>query len=89
MFVVEEELKKLPKEPGVYIMKNIDGAVIYVGKSKVLKNRVSQYFSDLGAHTLKTRRMIANIYSFETIFANSELDALLLENTLTAATLSK
>ena len=79
---LKEKAHRLPQLPGVYLMHNRDGVVIYVGKAKSLRNRVSQYFSDLGAHTLKTRRMIANIYSFETIFANSELDALLLENTL-------
>ena len=59
-----------------------DGTVIYVGKAKALRNRVSQYFADLSSHSVKTRRMIASIDSFETIFASSELDALLLENTL-------
>ncbi|MBQ7491058.1 MAG: excinuclease ABC subunit UvrC [Clostridia bacterium] len=79
---LKEKAHRLPTEPGVYLMHDQSGAVIYVGKAKVLRNRVSQYFADLASHTLKTRRMISNIDSFETIFAATELDALLLENTL-------
>lgn len=79
---LKEKAHRLPQLPGVYLMHNKDGIVIYVGKAKSLRNRVSQYFADLAAHTLKTRRMVSNIDHFETIFANSELDALLLENTL-------
>jgi len=79
---LKEKAHRLPQLPGVYLMHNKEGIVIYVGKAKSLRNRVSQYFADLSTHTLKTRRMIANIDYFETIFANSELDALLLENTL-------
>ena len=79
---LKEKAHRLPQLPGVYLMQNRDGVVIYVGKAKSLRNRVSQYFSDLASHTLKTRRLVANIHHFETIFANSELDALLLENTL-------
>ncbi len=81
-----EELKQkandLPREPGVYIMKDRDDAVIYVGKAKSLKNRVSQYFANLASHTAKTRQMVSKIDHFETIFAGSEFEALLLENTL-------
>lgn len=79
---LKEKAHRLPTEPGVYLMHDKSGTVIYVGKAKVLRNRVSQYFADLASHTLKTRRMISNIDSFETIFAATELDALLLENTL-------
>ena len=79
---LKEKAHRLPQLPGVYLMHNKEGIVIYVGKAKSLRNRVSQYFADLAAHTLKTRRMVSNIDYFETIFANSELDALLLENTL-------
>ena len=79
---LKEKAHRLPQLPGVYLMHNRDGVVIYVGKAKSLRNRVSQYFADLASHTLKTRRMVSNIDHFETIFANSELDALLLENTL-------
>ena len=79
---LKEKAHRLPQLPGVYLMHDRSGTVIYVGKAKSLRNRVSQYFADLAAHTLKTRRMVSNIDHFETIFANSELDALLLENTL-------
>lgn len=81
-----EQLKQkahdLPREPGVYIMKDSNGEIIYVGKAKILKNRVSQYFANLASHTAKTRQMVSRIDSFETIFANNEFEALLLENTL-------
>jgi len=79
---LKEKAHRLPLEPGVYLMHDRSGEIIYIGKAKVLRNRVSQYFADLSSHTLKTRRMIANIDWFETIFARTELDALLLENTL-------
>ena len=68
--------------PGVYLMRDKNGQVIYVGKAKVLKNRVSQYFANLASHTAKTRRLVENIDDFETIYAKTEFDALLLENTL-------
>ncbi len=73
---------KLPTTPGVYIMKDSNDSVIYVGKAKALKNRVSQYFLDLASHSPKTRRMVSKIDHFETIYAPSEFEALLLENTL-------
>ncbi|MBR5538005.1 MAG: excinuclease ABC subunit UvrC [Clostridia bacterium] len=79
---LKEKAHRLPQLPGVYLMHDRGGTVIYVGKAKSLRNRVSQYFADLASHSVKTRRMVSNIHSFETIFANSELDALLLENTL-------
>ena len=79
---LKEKAHRLPQLPGVYLMHNKEGVVIYVGKAKSLRNRVSQYFADLASHTLKTRRMVSHIDTFETIFASSELDALLLENTL-------
>ena len=81
-----EQLKQkahdLPREPGVYIMKDALGQIIYIGKAKILRNRVSQYFANLASHTAKTRQMVSKIDSFETIFADSEFEALLLENTL-------
>lgn len=86
MPVTLEELKekahRLPGEPGVYLMHDKSGSVIYVGKAKSLRNRVSQYFADLASHTVKTRKLVSQIDWFETIFAKTELDALLLENTL-------
>ena len=81
-----EELKdkalSLPYEPGVYIMQDKTGAVIYVGKAKKLKNRVSQYFQDTAAHTPKTRKMVSQIDHFDTIVARSEFEALVLECSL-------
>lgn len=70
----------LPREPGVYIMKNRHGQVIYVGKAKVLKNRVSQYFQNEARHTPKTRKMVENIDDFDIIVCASEFEALVLEN---------
>lgn len=81
MSVVQEKLKLLPDEPGVYIMLDKDGNVIYVGKARVLKNRVRQYFHS----TLKTEKvaaMVANIADFYYIITKSEIDALSLENNL-------
>ena len=79
-----EELKKAaldaPAEPGVYIMRDSEGEIIYVGKAKSLKNRVRSYFS--GEKDIKTATLMRHIRSFETIIVSSEYDALLLENTL-------
>ena len=81
-----EDLKNkallLPLAPGVYIMKDRDDRVIYVGKAKKLKNRVSQYFQDSSAHTPKTRQMVSNIDHFDTIVVASEFEALVLECSL-------
>ncbi len=74
------KVKKLPKVPGVYIMKNRDGKIIYVGKAKNLYNRVSQYF--VGEHTIKVQKMADQIYDFDYILAPSEVQALILENNL-------
>ena len=79
MVDLKKKLSSLPMCPGVYIMKDTDGKVIYVGKSKVLKNRVSQYFVNLSAHTPKTRAMVSQIYDFEYIITDSESEALALE----------
>jgi len=84
--VKREELKEkandLPLTPGVYLMMDKTGTVIYVGKAKKLKNRVSQYFQTGGAHSVKTRQMVAQIDRFDTIFVSSEFEALVLENSL-------
>lgn len=81
-----EELKEkalsLPYEPGVYIMQDKTNTVIYVGKAKKLKNRVSQYFQDSSAHTPKTRRMVSQIDHFDVIVARTEFEALVLECSL-------
>lgn len=75
------KLKNIPKSPGVYLMKNIGGDVIYIGKAKNLKKRVSQYFSGKKAG-IKTEHLVSKIYDIETIVSQNELDAFLLENTL-------
>ena len=84
--MTREELKAkandLPLAPGVYLMMDKTGKVIYVGKAKKLKNRVSQYFQDSAGHTLKTRQMVSQIDHFDTIFVSSEFEALVLENSL-------
>ncbi|MCL4428828.1 MAG: excinuclease ABC subunit UvrC [Deltaproteobacteria bacterium] len=75
------KLKNISRSPGVYIMKNINGEVIYVGKAKNLKKRVSQYFSGKNAG-IKTEHLVLKIYDIETIVSGNELEAFLLENTL-------
>lgn len=77
MAKIQDKLAILPALPGCYLMKNIDGDIIYVGKAKKLKNRVRQYF--VGAHDFKTTRLVANIDDFEYIVTGSEKEALLLE----------
>lgn len=79
MFDLEYQLKMLPKSPGVYLMKNSSGEIIYVGKAKVLKNRVRQYFHNSSNHTEKVKAMVSNIAEFEYIATDSELEALILE----------
>ncbi|MGM9917326.1 excinuclease ABC subunit UvrC [Anaerotignum sp.] len=79
MFDIQEELKKLPQKPGVYLMKDENGHVIYVGKAVNLKNRVRQYFQSSRNQTAKTRSMVPNIKEFEYIVTDSEMEALLLE----------
>ena len=74
--------RDLPATPGVYIMRNSADKVIYVGKSKALRNRVSQYFQGGSGHNEKTRRMVASVRSFEYVLTNSEIEALALENKL-------
>lgn len=75
----KELLLNLPDDPGVYLMKNQAGEVIYVGKAKVLKNRIKQYFTAIHNHTPKVRAMVSNIDTFEYIITDSELEALILE----------
>lgn len=79
MFDIAEELKKLPQKPGVYLMKDADGHVIYVGKAINLKNRVRQYFQSSRNQTAKTQSMVPHIREFEYIVTDSEMEALLLE----------
>lgn len=79
MFDIEEELKKLPAKPGVYLMHNAKDEIIYVGKAKVLKNRVRQYFQAGYKRTMKIEHMVSHIAYFEYIITDSELEALVLE----------
>lgn len=76
---IKEKLKNLPMCPGVYIMHDTDGNVIYVGKSKLLKNRVSQYFMHSKNHTPKTVAMVENVADFDYIMTDTEVEALVLE----------
>ncbi len=81
-FVIEEELKKLPALPGVYLMQDAKDEIIYVGKALCLKNRVRQYFQSSRDKSAKIQQMIARIARFEYIVTDSELEALVLENNL-------
>ena len=80
------ELRKksmsLPLSPGVYIMHDKSGKIIYIGKAKALKNRVSQYFGSQNNHPEKVRRMVENVDHFEYIITDSEFEALILECSL-------
>lgn len=78
---LRDKSSKLPKLPGIYIMKDKNGKVIYVGKSRSLKDRVSQYFHLSSNTNVKTFRMVSQIDDFETIFCDTEIEALALENT--------
>ena len=79
MFIIEEELKKLPAKPGVYIMHGEKDEIIYVGKAISLKNRVRQYFQSSRNKGAKIERMVTHITRFEYIITDSELEALVLE----------
>ena len=79
---LKEKALSLPFAPGVYIMRDKTDKVIYVGKAKKLKNRVSQYFQDTASHTPKTRLMVSKIDHFDVIVAASEFEALVLECSL-------
>ena len=83
--VIKELRKKamaLPLVPGVYIMRNARGDIIYIGKAKMLKNRVSQYFGSDTNHSDKVRQMVSNVKDFEYIICDSEFEALILECSL-------
>ena len=77
---LREKSGNLPRRPGIYIMKDRKDTVIYVGKSRSLKDRVSQYFHLSADANLKTVRMVSQVYDFETIFCDTEIEALTLEN---------
>lgn len=79
---LKNKANKLPGSPGVYIMKNVRGDIIYIGKAKNLKNRVTQYFGSGTNHSPKVRSMVLNVDDFEYIICDSEFEALILENSL-------
>lgn len=79
---LREKAAALPLTPGVYIMKDGVGKIIYVGKSKALKNRVSSYFTDLDGHNVKTAKMVSQVRTFEYILTDTNMEALALENQL-------
>lgn len=79
---LREKAMKLPLTPGVYIMKNKQGDIIYIGKAKKLKNRVSQYFGCSNGHNNKVRKMVENVSDFDYILTDSEFEALVLECSL-------
>ncbi len=80
--VIDEKLKKLPETPGVYLMKDKSGRIIYVGKAKVLKNRVRQYFHSSAGHSAKTRMMVSRVADLDYVICDSEMEALVLESNL-------
>ena len=82
MFDIQEELKKMPAKPGVYLMHDKSDAIIYVGKAISLKNRVRQYFQAGRRVSPKIERMISQIHHFEYIITDSEVEALVFENNL-------
>ena len=86
---LREKAMRLPLVPGVYLMKNKKGEVIYIGKAKVLKNRVSQYFGSQNNHSPKVRRMVENVRDFDYILCGSEFEALILECSLIKQNLPK
>lgn len=82
MFDIDEELKKLPSSPGVYLMHNARDEIIYIGKARILKNRVRQYFDKSRVRSPKIEKMVSQIAWFEYIVTDSEVEALILENNL-------
>jgi len=82
---LREKALSLPLTPGVYIMKDGDGKIIYIGKSRSLKNRVTQYFREAGHTNVKTAQMVSRVRDFEYILTDTENEALLLENRLIKA----
>ena len=79
---LEEKLASLPDAPGVYLHKNAEGKVIYIGKARSLRSRVRSYFAKDGGHSVFTRKMVKLIADFETIVTRTEKEALILENNL-------
>lgn len=79
---LKDKANKLPLLPGVYIMKDKHGKIIYIGKAKALKNRVTQYFGSGTNHTSKVRKMVSSVFDFEYIICDTEYEALMLESSL-------
>ena len=79
---LKERVRKLPMQPGVYMHKDKTGKVIYVGKAKLLKNRVSNYFQPPERLNAKTRQLVSHIDDFDIIVTDSEFEALVLENSM-------
>ena len=79
---LRDKANRLPMRPGVYIMKDKGGKIIYIGKAKLLKNRVTSYFRAIESHNPKTYKLVSLINDFEFIVTDSELDALVLEASL-------
>lgn len=82
MFDIKEQLKTVPEHPGIYIMKDDQGQILYIGKSKSLKKRVTSYFQNFGRHPLRIQTMVANVREFEYILTDTEMEALILEANL-------
>src|SRR5690606_2902250 len=80
--LLESKLETLPDAPGVYLHKNAEGKVIYIGKARSLRSRVRSYFGKDAGHSPFTRKMVREIVDFETIVTNTEKEALILENNL-------
>lgn len=80
--MLNEKLKSLPANSGIYLMKDKDGSVIYVGKAVNLKNRVKSYFNNLSSHDYKTKTLVSNICDLDYIITDNEVEALILENSL-------
>ena len=79
---LREKTSKLTTSPGVYLMKNKENAIIYIGKAKNLKNRVTSYFRENPDHTPKVAAMVSNVFDYDYIVVDSEYEALLLECSL-------
>lgn len=82
MFFLRNKANSLPEKPGVYIMKDINKNIIYIGKAKILRRRVSQYFINNQKNYEKVRAMVSNISDFDYIITDSEFEALVLECSL-------
>lgn len=80
--IIKEKLSRLPREPGAYLMKDAKGVILYVGKAKSLKSRVSSYFGAESKLTWKTRALVREVYDFEVMITQTAVEALLLERTL-------